>query len=274
MANGLHAVLNILGTILGIGIVLWSVLCIMSLAGFFIFKDALLGLAISDGNHYIANIPDQFLTHLDQTLVSISVILLIGIPFLIILYLGLKLVFRFKTNGKVIGMTALGFWLAGLVLLFFTSLRVVKGFEDTGAVTETHQLQVSTSETVYLKVANEKSRSGNKEYLFDTMELELSLLDGKLIVEGDPHINIIRGDDFSIKITRKARGMNEEDAEFNAKSTDYFWAQNDSIIYLDRTFALNEEALVRQQKVYVDIEIPREKSLQVSPYLDRLIEDY
>lgn len=274
MANGLHAVLRIIGTILGIGIVLWSVLCIMAVAGVLMLKDAMPFLADSIGNFYITNVPNYFLSQLDQTLASIAIMLIIGIPFLIILYLGLKLIFQFKTNGKVIGLSALGLWVAGLFLLFFTSLHVIKGFEDAGTVTEKHNLEQTAANTIYLKLANQDNYTGNKEYLFDINDLELSIQNGKLIIDGDPRINITRGDNFSINITKNARGINEQDAEFNASSTDYFWAQSDSIIYLDRTFTLSEEALVRQQEVNVNIQIPHNKSLQVSPYLDRLIDEY
>ncbi len=274
MANGLHAVLKIIGTILGIGIVLWSVLCIMIIAGVLILKDAMPFLADSVGNLYITNVPNYFLSQVDQTLATIGIMLVLGIPFLVILYLGLMLIFRFKSNGKAIGLAALGLWIAGLLLLFFTALHIVKGFEDAGSVSEHHKLESTTSNTVYLKVANKDNYSGNKEYLFDLNDMELSLQNGKLIVEGDPQINISRGDDFSIHITKNARGLNEEEAEFNATSTEYFWAQNDSIIYLDRTFSLSDEALIRQQNVNVNIQIPHNKSLQVSPYLDRLIDDY
>lgn len=274
MANGLNATLRILGTILGIGIVLWSVLCIMIITGVLVLKDAIPVLADSVGNFYITNIPNYFLSHLDQTLISVAIGLLAGIPFLIILYLGLKLIFRFKTNGKIVGMSALVLWLAGLVLLFFTGLRVAKGFEDPGTVSETHQLQESSSATIYLEADNKKDYSNNKEHLFDTKNLELFSLDEKLIVEGKPRINIIHGDQFAITITRNARGLTQEEAEFNASATDYFWAQNDSVIYLDRTFTLNENALIRSQKISVDIVIPDNKSLKVSPYLDRLIDEY
>ncbi|MCU4166134.1 PspC domain-containing protein [Carboxylicivirga caseinilyticus] len=271
MANGLNAVLRVLGTILGIAIVLWSVLSIMVLTGVLVLKDSMPGLASSVGNFYITNVPDYFLSHLDLTLFNIAAGLLIGIPFLIILYLGLKLIFQFKSNGKIIGMTALGLWLAGLVLLFFTALRVVKGFEDEGTMSETHQLMDTSAEAIYLKVGNDSKPFGNKEYLLEINNLELSSLDGKLIIEGDPRINLTRGDKFEITITKKARGINEEEAEFNANSTEYYWAQNDSIIYLDRTYMLGDEALARKQEVVVNIEIPHNKKLEVSPYLDRLI---
>ena len=271
MSKGLNAVLRVLGVIIGIAIILFSVLTIMTLTGVLVLKDAMPGLANSVGNFYITNVPNYFLSHLDQTLFSIAAGLLLIIPFLVILYLGLKLIFQFKTNGKVIGMTALGLWLSGLVLLFFTSLRVVKGFEDEGIVTETHQLTDTQAKTIYLKVGNDSKYTGDKEYLFEMNNLELSALNGKLIIEGDPKINLTRGDKFEVSITKKARGISDEEAEFNAKSTEYYWAQSDSIIYLDRTYLIGDEALARKQEVYINIEIPENKRLEVSPYLDRLI---
>nr|WP_321453736.1 PspC domain-containing protein [uncultured Carboxylicivirga sp.] len=271
MANVLNSILRVLGIILGIGIVIFSVLFIMTLTGVLVLKDAMPGLAHSNGNLVVTTLPYHLFSHLDQLLFSIAAGLLILVPFFIILYLGLKLIFQFKSNGKVIGMLALGLWLSGLVLLFFTGLKVVKSFEEKGTITETHQLQETSAETVYLKLGNDDRNFGNKEYLFEINNLELSALNDKLIIEGEPTINVNKGDKFEVSITKTARGMNEDDAEFNAQTTEYYWAQNDSIIYLDRTYVIGDKALARKQEVYINIEIPYNKKLIVSPYLDRFI---
>ncbi|MBR8535091.1 PspC domain-containing protein [Carboxylicivirga sediminis] len=274
MASGLYQLLNIFGIILGIGIVIWSVLSIMGLVGFFAFKDTIMGLAVSDGNHFLASVPDRFLSHMDQTLLSAATFLVIGIPFLVILYLGLKLIFHFKGHGKVIGMTALILWLAGIVLVFFTGVRIAKSFEQTGNVSEQHSLMASSAETIYLKPAATEANGNNRDYLMDMDHLELFSADGELIIEGAPVINITHGDRFQMTIDKKARGLNEEEAEFNAQNTVYNWSQNDSIVYLDKRFIIAEEALVRNQKVFVTIQIPYGKQLEVSPYLDRFINEY
>jgi len=274
MANGLYQLLNIFGIILGIGIVIWSILSIMTLVGFFAFKDTILSLAITDGNHFLASIPDRALSHMDQILLSSAVLLLIGIPFLVILYLGLKLIFRFKSHGKVIGMSALILWLSGIILVFFTGIRIAKSYEERGNFTQEHVLQATEANTVYLRASNSESNSIDREYLFDIDNLEMFTVDGELSVEGAPIINIRRGEPFQISIDKRARGLNEVDADFNAKMTHYNWSQNDSIIYLDKHFVVGDEALVRQQKVYINITIPHDKKLEVSPYLDRFIDNY
>ncbi|MCT4644588.1 MAG: hypothetical protein N4A74_06330, partial [Carboxylicivirga sp.] len=126
----------------------------------------------------------------------------------------------------------------------------------------------------YLKPSEVELSNGDREYLWDMDHLELFSEDGDLIIEGAPVINIIRGDKFQITIDKKARGLNDDDAEFNAKNTEYSWVQTDSIIYLDRKFTIADEALVRNQKVYVNVQIPYDKNLDVSPYLDRYIDEY
>lgn len=274
MANGLYQLLNIFGIILGVGIVIWSVLSIMGLVGFFAFKDTILGLAVTDGNQFLASVPDRFLSYMDQNLLMIAVLLVIGIPFLVILYLGLKLIFRFNSHGKVVGMTALILWLSGIVLVFFTGIRIAKSFEESGSVTAQQALNPSQSKTIYLKASEVEISNGEREYLWDMDHLEVFSEDGELMVEGAPVINISRGDKFQITIDKKARGLNERDAEFNAKTTQYEWVQNDSVIYLDRKFIIANEALVRNQKVYVNIQVPYDKNLDVSPYLDRFIDEY
>lgn len=274
MANGLHQTLSVFGVILGIGIVIWSVLSIMGIVGFFAFKDTILGLIVSDGNQFITSVPDRFIAHMDQAFLTASLLLIIGIPFLVVLYLGLKLIFRFRSNGKVIGMTALILWLAGIFIMFFTGIRIAKSFEATGSISKQQTLKTTESSTIYLKPSSQEIITGDRDYLMDIDHLELFTIDGELQIEGTPVINISRGDQFKMKVDKRARGYNNDDAVFNAETTDYNWSQNDSIIYLDKVFLIGDEALVRQQKVYINIQIPYGKSLEVSPYLDRFIDEY
>ncbi len=274
MASGLYQLLNIFGILLGIIIVIGSVLFIMGLVGAFAFKDTILGLAVTDGSHFLASVPDRFLSHLDQTFLTASIFLVVGIPFIVILYLGLKLIFRFKGHGKVVGMTALILWLAGILLVFFTGVRIAKSFERSDTISEQHALQQSDSEVIYLKPTTNEVNSSSRDYLMDIDHLELFSEDGELMIEGAPVINISHGDRFQMIIEKKARGLNEEEARFNAQTTLYNWSQNDSVIYLDKKFVIADEALVRNQKVFVNIQIPYGKQLEVSPYLDRFIDEY
>ncbi|WP_430811737.1 MULTISPECIES: PspC domain-containing protein [unclassified Carboxylicivirga] len=274
MAKGLYQLLNIFGIILGVGIVIWSVLSIMGLVGFVAFKDTLLSLALTDGNHFIASIPDRFLSQMDQNLMMAAALLVIGIPFIVILYLGLKLIFRFNSHGKVVGTSALILWLAGIVLVFFTGIRIARSFEETETLSEQHALKSTTAQTIYLRPSEVKQHGAERDFLMDMDPLSAYSEDGAFKVEGRPIINIRRGDDFALSIDRRARGLNDEDAAFNARNTSYEWTQKDSVIYLDRSFKIADEALVRQQRVIVTIQIPYGKSLEVSPYLDRFIDEY
>ena len=274
MADGLRQFLNIFGIILGIGIVIWSILSIMALVGFFVFKDTVLSLVITEGNLFLTSLPDRILSFSDQILLSSSVVLLAGIPLLVILYLGLKLIFRFKGPGKIIGLSAFAVWLSAVVLLCFTGMHLVKSYEEEGSVTNEYLLKPTEADTIYLRVADTASRTADREYLMDIDRLELFAQDEHLSIEGAPIIKIERGDRVKLNDSKHARGYTDPDAEFNARNTAYAWSQNDSIIYLDKCFFVGSEALVRQQKVYVNIQIPHDKKLEVSPYLDRFINEY
>lgn len=274
MSNGLNRTINVFGVILGIGIILFSVVSIMAITGFFVFKDAFWGLTLTEGKHFIVDIPGRFIPHIDQTLAYASVLLLVGIPLLVVLYLGLKLIIRFRSNGKLIGTTALMLWLSGFVLISYTAIHVAKSFKTTANVTEEHVLEPTKASTIYFKSSNNTATWSEREFLMDIDHLEMFVEDSELVIEGSPVINIKRGDFFKVSIDKQARGYDTEDASFNASATEYSWSQNDSVIYLDRHFSLGHEALVRQQKVYVNIEIPYDKELEVNQYLERLIDNY
>jgi phage shock protein C len=273
MANGLRATLRVFGVILGLGLTIFSFIGLIALVLIFAFQNALFGLVISEG-HFISELPLKLLSSMDMLLGSIGILLLVAIPMMLILYLGLKLIFRFPSQGPALGIVGLVLWLAGLVLLIFTGMRVLKSFETSNTYTEEKVLNEVPSTTIYLETLDSMTPPGDRDYLTRMDEVKLYSLDGELYIEGQPEIRITRGDELKIMIEKRARGSNADDAAFNAQYTEYFWQQKDSVIHLDRYFTLGDQALIRKQKVYVTIQVPHDKQLEVSPYLDRIISDF
>lgn len=271
MANGLNAVLKVLGAILGVGIVLWSLLMIMAMVGFVAFRDTLLGLIISEGEQYITDLPNMLLSGADQLLLTIAAGLLIGIPLLAFLYLGLKLIFRFPSNGKLLSIIGLTLWLAGVVMSVYVALRIIESYRATGSTNETVQLAPSSSSTIYLKASESNRFDKGFDYLFDIDDLEAVLSDEEIKIQGEPRIELQQGNSFKMELKKTARGSNEEIALINANAIEYNWLQQDSVLYLDRLFTMGKEGLARKQVLSISITCPENSSFDIDPSLQRFI---
>ncbi|TAJ15127.1 PspC domain-containing protein [Marinilabiliaceae bacterium JC017] len=273
MAVALNKTVSFIGGVIGIGIILASFLALIALVIFFTFSQSLFGLIMTDG-YFISELPMRLLNTGDITMGTIGILLMVGIPLLALFYLGLKLTFRISTKGPALGLTGLFLWLAGIVMVAYTSVHVLKSYENTASHIEEKALIPSGSPTIYLEIPNNMPPAGDHKRIMRMEDITLYSLDGQLMIEGKPEIRITRGDDFKMLIEKRARGANKEDASRNARYTEYFWQQKDSVIQLDRYFSIGDQALIRNQKVYITIEIPENKKLEVSPYLDRLITNF
>lgn len=197
--------------------------------------------------------------------------LLVGIPLLVIFYLGLYLLFKFKKGGKTIGALALLFWLVGLGLFIYSSVVLAQGFKERAKLEETIYPEPFDGDTLYLQSNQWAENSENTKWL-NTYRLRTKFADKRIITEGDPTITITKNADrFAIIMTRIATGKNMEAAEANAQNIEFFWLQKDSILQVDPHFTLRSGSKMRFQEIEITIEIPKGKSLKVAPELEGII---
>jgi len=111
-----------------------------------------------------------------------------------------------------------------------------------------------------------------QQFLLNVNKIDLyNSYDGRLIVQGTPDIVITNGSRLKISVNKKARGQNANDAGRNAEYTEYFWQQRDSVLLLDKFFTLGDQALIRDQKVTITIQVPEKMNVRISPKLEPLI---
>ncbi len=234
-------------------------------------SDLLFGTIVSDGA-WIPELPGLLLTPQQTRLGVAGVGLIIGLPLLMLFYLGMHLVFRFKRGGSALIITALVLWLAGFGLVGYSSINVLCSFTKTASTTETHELANPSADTLYLEASSASLMLNQGRYIINTDKLEVKLKDDELLVLGDPRLRITKGGErLKITLEKKARGSHPDEARRNAQMIEYFFLQNDSVLLLDRYFTLRDKAMIRQQQITVHIEVPPDKEVIVAPELEQLV---
>ncbi|HKL71481.1 MAG TPA: PspC domain-containing protein [Marinilabiliaceae bacterium] len=197
--------------------------------------------------------------------------LLVGIPLLVLFYLGLCLIFQFQKGAKTFGALALIFWLVGLGLVIYSSVALAQGFQEKVQLEEQIYPQPFNGDTLYLN-SNPWPESFKSKKWFNAHQLRSKITDKQLIIERDPVITLIENSDrFALVLTRKAHGKTIEEAETNAQNVEFFWLQKDSILQIDPSFTLRAGAKMRFQELKVTIEIPEGKYLKIAPELQKNI---
>jgi phage shock protein PspC (stress-responsive transcriptional regulator) len=98
------------------------------------------------------------------TMVTLGLILLVGIPLLMLIYNGIKMIFGFKSRFKIIGISAFSIWLTGLILCVFVFLKVLSDFSAKVVIPKKYNLTQSYKKHIYIDIKSNDSIENYMEY--------------------------------------------------------------------------------------------------------------
>jgi len=207
-------------------------------------------------------------------LVSLSLlllVLLIGIPLLAILFVGTKLVFRYKTNNRLIGLGAFGIWLVALISTIVLTAGQVSNFSQKNTVSSGKALNCPDCKTLYLEIGNspEDSELGRNINFDDFIVMNVN---GEDKLAGHPRMKIEATDakDFSVVVRKEARGKNPTEVQKNLGHIQYELLSKDSTLFLDPYFTIDDPVKWRKQEVLITVKVPKGKLIRIGKNLDRL----
>ena len=203
----------------------------------------------------------------------IGITLIVGVPLILLTYLGLKLIFRFKSINRAVGLSLLGLWLLGIVILISAAISGVSDFTSTS--TSTKQAILPTrSDTLYLKLGKDEFN----DYLdakFDIGRLRVASLNDKDFLVGIPQFTIEKGEsnDFNVVIKTQANGHDLYKAQANAKEVVYKYDQLDSLVSFNPWFVIPSQSSWHLQKVNITLKVPVNKTVFLSDDMVKIIND-
>jgi len=232
-----------------------------------------------------------FMERSHYTLGLIGVTLFFGIPFIMMIYGGVKLLFKIHYSNRWLNISAGLVWLVGFIIVLFVGVKTGQDFSEAGKVKEPVAVRIDR-DTLYLKLTKSKD-------LYDALNLNEEDFDDyddegnhvkvhrrhsdyvvansgkrKLIV-GYASLNILpaTGENFELYVIKKARGEDKRMAVDRAKSIKYNIQQSDSTIYFDEIFTVGSEEKFRVQDIQVILKVPRGKVIHLDKNLEKFIYD-
>ena len=207
-----------------------------------------------------------------MNILLVTIPLLFGIPILLILFVGTKLLFRYKTNNKLIGLGAFGIWLVALVIAIVVSVNQVVNFKEQTSQTVTQKIDCSKCKTIYLEPTEDLYESLiYREISFDRMKVVT--INGKQKILGHPRFTIEKSNsgEYLLLIKKQSRGRDIEDAQKNMEQIEYNLAQKDSTLHIDPYYFLKDDAKWRVQEVAMTLKVPEGKAIYIDPKMEDLI---
>ncbi|MFA5328488.1 MAG: PspC domain-containing protein [Prolixibacteraceae bacterium] len=222
----------------------------------------------------MAALLNNFVTPGAYTISLVALSILIGIPILLILFVGTKLLFRYKTNNKLIGLGTFGLWLVALIVLIVVSVNQVSNFGKQTSQTVTQKVECSQCKTLYLETSADLYESLIDDE-FSLNRMKIATINGKEKLLGHPRFTIEKSNsgEYLLLIKKHARGSSIEDAQKNVEEIDYKFVQNDSTMVFDPYYLLKDDAKWRDQEVSMILKVPEGKSVYLDNKMSDIIND-
>ncbi len=196
---------------------------------------------------------------------SLSIFLSVGIPFFIILYLGLKiLINNLKSIGKIAKFTLLGLWIMSIIALITFGVKQATDFAlETSTVTK-HELPLNTSDTISIKMAGsdiERSNShsnSNNMHRNDGFSIKYNANNEKVLFSKNVRLTVRSTKDAVpyMEVVKESKGKNYIEAKERAGKIDYMFNIENNQLLLDNFLITDYENKFRDQNVEVIVYLP------------------
>lgn len=273
----LLAILKIILIIIGVSFILAGFAILISFIGVFFFKHTFFIPTLFDMEFfYFPDFLQLFVDPGNVPLIMVALVFTICIPLLALIYGGIKLIFRFKANDKIVGLTAFVLWfLSAIMLLAFTVLEGVN-YSDSARLTSSFPVTGLSGDTLYLELNENYPDLGYpNDFRFEVDEVEIivSRQEDKFYCKPTFDIEKSESGDIEIEITRRSQGKTRRMAAENARTLVYNWELKDSILYLDQFFNLPKGEKWRLPEMLLTLKIPEGKVVHISDEMDEIIYD-
>jgi phage shock protein PspC (stress-responsive transcriptional regulator) len=252
--------------IIGFSLIIAGVVTLSALSIGFFFSSTVFPMKFfgSDINSY-AEIFGIFGDPTNLTFLSIALFFTIVIPLIALIYGGIKMMFRFKANDKMIGLTAFVLWIISLI--FLISMAAVEGwhFNESGKASSTYELNAFPTDTLLISMNSDLEIEGFSDDWYSRYDDDWHIFSTDDKVYGKIDIDISHGDivEWEMTVRKHSQGRNTQEATISADNLNYNWTQESSTILLEPFFSLDKPNRWRAPETRVTVYVPEGKYVRL-----------
>jgi phage shock protein PspC (stress-responsive transcriptional regulator) len=276
----LGTIFKIIGRIMGAFLIFIAIFIMIGLMST-IFGFSVAGSS-ADFNDWINLI---FLDRSHYWLGFIGLIIAVGVPAFMLLYGGIKLLFKIKYSNRWLNIAAGLVWLIGFIMVTYAGVKTASDFSESSKYKEVRSISTSVPVFSISAVSAEQLVSqlhiedidamDDGKHHFNKKDYEIGDLNGKKVVVGYPRLRIISAttDKIEVVINKKARGLEKRTAYDRAKEISYNYNLDSTNLKLDEIFHMSEEQKFRVQEIEIIVKVPKDKTIYLDASLKNLIYD-
>ena len=281
--NGAYTAASTIGNVIGrlFGLFLVFIGGVLLVA----YVTSLFGISVAHSNSDVSNWKSViFSSSTDYALGVFAFIIALGIPIFMLLYAGIKLLFKIRYSNRWLNLSLGVVWLIGLIIGFYVTVSTVKEFNETSKVKETIMLH-GVGDTLVIKLnpamATIKPLNFENADDLDTYfsknhsGYQFGELNKKLSIIGFANLDVVESNSDSVEmvINYSSRGLTKKEANENAKSIKYTYTQNSRELIFDEVFSVLTSNKFRAQEVNIKIKLPKGKVIYFDKGVKYLLDD-
>jgi phage shock protein PspC (stress-responsive transcriptional regulator) len=278
-AGVLNAFFNVLGRLIGLFLIFIGGALLIA------YLSSVLGISVLNSNNDLTHWRSViFDSTTDYALGVFAFIIIIGIPVMMLIYAGVKLLFKVRYHNRWINLGLGILWVMGLIIGSYVTISTIKQFNESARLKETYVLH-ETGDTLVIKM--NRGTALVKDMKFDNNDDIDTYLSknhgGYFFGENNKHLSVIgyaglnvtesNSDSIEMTVTRTSRGNGKMFANENARAIDYNYSQNKNVLTFDEIFTVAEDVKFRAQQVDIKIKLPKGKVIYFDKSTKYLLDD-
>jgi phage shock protein PspC (stress-responsive transcriptional regulator) len=212
-----------------------------------------------------------------------SLFLAIGVPLIMLMYKGIKMLFAIKYHNKWINISAGILWVTGIALCTYVGLKTGASFDSYSEAKDHRFIAQPKQDTLYVSL-NMNNKYNSPGFLVDNSEKtnRISINGSEIIREGDKkiffgdvkvHIIHNHADTMEVLVVNSSNGPDTYEAKRLASLINYEYTVKDSAILLNSYFTVGVKEKWRNQSVDVYIKLPKGKVVYLDPTVKEVLFD-
>lgn len=270
-------VFKALGMVFGIIFIIVGIFILVGFVfSFFPIENTIFISSMGLTSFSIPQVLDAFISNnSEKSLLIVGLILTIGIPLIMLIYNGMKLIFGWRFEVRFLGLSTFSIWLAGLIFVGIVAFSTANDFSKKGVDINALKIDNPNGSTIYLKaLSNQKMNditTNNNSYYTGRWNI-VNTKDARILY-GIPEIIIIPSEtnNFHLNISKFSKGRNMKIANERAKDIQFDYIQNMDTLLISPYFILKENSIWRNQYLKLTIKVPKGKYLYIDESLTPII---
>lgn len=185
--------------------------------------------------------------------------LLVGIPFLMLFILGLRMLSsNVKRLSKATSMVLLGIWLVALLGFIFAGLDYATSLASYGGIIKKNSLEITENDTLTVKMLNDDSIYYRNNLRRSSRKEEVDINGKKMTYSNYVKVDVKRSssDESYFLVTKSSKGKNKTKAKENAKEITYQYKFEDKTLILDAFYLSEFKNLYKDEVVEITVFLP------------------